>query len=148
MPLERDIQQPEISKFVGRGSLFAMSSGQAHLAQRNGDGSIRNYIALRVPEDYLKEFDFSNIKETRAKLLEIFKDWDSSFHKFIELCDDEFLSRPLYTLPVEHSWVNKPGLTLLGDAAHLMPPSGEGVNLAMLDALELSEAISKNINPF
>jgi len=141
-----DNKQPEIANMVGRGSMFALSFGKSHLAQRNGDGSIRNYIALRVPEDYFKECDFSNNKEMRAKLLEIFKDWDPSFNKLIELCDDDFIPRPLYTLPIDHTWVNKPGLTLLGDAAHLMPPSGEGVNLAMLDALELSEAISKNIN--
>ena len=144
-----DKKQPEVTKLVGRGSMIALGSNQGHLAQRNGDGSIRNYISLKVPEDYLKEcgIDFSDSKEARAKLLEVFKDWDSSFNKLIELCDDDIIPRSLYMLPVGHTWVNKPGLTSLGDAAHLMTPfAGEGVNLALIDALELSEAIVKNID--
>jgi len=146
-----DNRQPEVAKLVGRGSMMAIGSNQSQIAQRNGDGSIRNYIAFKAPENYLQEHgitDFSNVKEVRAKLLELFADWDSSLKQLIELCDDNFIPRPLYTLPPDHRWVNKPGLTLLGDAAHLIPPNGEGVNLAMLDALELSEAILKNIENF
>jgi 2-polyprenyl-6-methoxyphenol hydroxylase-like FAD-dependent oxidoreductase len=44
--------------------------------------------------------------------------------------------------PLDQNWDTKSNITLIGDAAHLMPPSGEGVNTAMLDALDLSECLN------
>jgi 2-polyprenyl-6-methoxyphenol hydroxylase-like FAD-dependent oxidoreductase len=50
--------------------------------------------------------------------------------------------RPQYCMPLDQTWEALPNLTILGDAAHLMPPyAGEGVNMAMLDALELSHCL-------
>ena len=53
-----------------------------------------------------------------------------------------FVPRPLEYFPLDQNWNAKSNLTLIGDAAHLMPPSGEGVNTAMLDALDLSECLT------
>jgi 2-polyprenyl-6-methoxyphenol hydroxylase-like FAD-dependent oxidoreductase len=51
-------------------------------------------------------------------------------------------ARSLYMLPIGHQWQNKPGITLIGDTAHLMTPfAGEGVNMAMKDALDPAEAL-------
>jgi len=57
--------------------------------------------------------------------------------------DNIFIPRPLYGFPADQTWQTKPGVTLLGDAAHLMPPfAAQGANMAMLDAVELYECLT------
>jgi 2-polyprenyl-6-methoxyphenol hydroxylase-like FAD-dependent oxidoreductase len=142
-----DDRHPEISKLVGRGSLFALSDNKGLLAQRNGNNRIRVYITLRVSENWVDQsgIDFNQPEQTRNQLLQLFSDWDNQLLDLIHLCDDSFIPRPLYMLPINHKWETQPGVTLLGDAAHLMSPFGaEGANLAMLDAAELALAITNH----
>ena len=83
--------------------------------------------------------------EARHVLLEKYAGWAPVFRKLIEHCDDGAIyRRPVYRLPVDHSWAHVPGVTIIGDAAHQMSPfSGAGANLAMQDALELGLALAK-----
>ena len=144
-----DIKQPKVSKLVGRGSMFALGDNQNILVQRNGDGSVKVYAAIRSSENFLKEsgIDFSDPEDARKGLLKIFDNWDLSLQELLTLCDDLFIPRPMYMLPPGFTWPNRPGVTLIGDAAHLMTPfAGEGVNQAMLDALRLGQQIIANTN--
>jgi 2-polyprenyl-6-methoxyphenol hydroxylase-like FAD-dependent oxidoreductase len=137
------MSSPQISELVGQGGAYVLSNNKGLMAQRNGDQSIRIYVALRVPEDWMKGFDFSQPLAIRAMLLDAFSGWKPELLEMLTRCDDNFVPRPLYARPLEQYWTTKPGLTAIGDAAHVMSPfAGEGANLAMLDALELADCLT------
>ncbi|MEV0150459.1 MULTISPECIES: FAD-dependent monooxygenase [unclassified Nonomuraea] len=78
----------------------------------------------------------------RGRLREAFSGWSPPMLQMITDNDGPYVDRPLFALPVAHAWEHTPSVTLLGDAAHLMPPLGVGANLAMLDACELALALA------
>lgn len=81
--------------------------------------------------------------DVKKALLEEYADWSGDLQDLIRFADDEVILRQLYMLPVGHRWTPRAGFTLIGDAAHLMTPfAEEGVNVAMLDALELAHEIT------
>lgn len=82
---------------------------------------------------------FDRPARAREVLLTHFADWSVELKKIICACDDSFVPRPIEMLPIGLSWESRPGVTLIGDAAHLMSPfAGAGANLAMLDAAEFA----------
>ena len=77
----------------------------------------------------------------RAVTLEAFAGWAPALTRMIAV-GDLVAVRSLYALPIGHAWPSRTGLTLLGDAAHLMSPfAGEGVNLALADTADLAAAL-------
>ncbi|MEV4116760.1 FAD-dependent monooxygenase [Nonomuraea sp. NPDC049695] len=96
---------------------------------------------LPGPLDWNAGLDPDDTDALRARLLEMYQGWDESLLAMLRLNEGPFVNRPIFVLPVPHIWERVPGITLLGDAAHLMPPAGVGANLAMLDGAELAQAI-------
>src|ERR1700759_2088820 len=139
-----DQQHPEVAKLVGRGGMFALGNNRGIIAQRQGRDRIRAYVALRDELDWADRarLDLADPAAVRAHLLGRFDGLDSGLRRLLDECDDRFIVRPIYALPVPHRWNTRAGVTLLGDAAHLMSPfSGLGANTAMLDGADLAQAI-------
>jgi hypothetical protein len=122
--------------------LFAMAPGRGIMAHREPSGVLHAYMGLKKPEDWIAGIDFSDPAAVVACVAKEFDGWAPELTALVTDCETAPVPRPIYTLPLEHRWYRLPGVTLLGDAAHLTAPSGQGANLAMYDGAELAKAIA------
>lgn len=141
---DADTRHKVVAEAVGGGSMAALAPGQGIVAHREPKGVLHTYVVLSKPEAWIAAIDFHDRKGALARVAQEFEGWDPALRALVLEGETDPVPRPLHTLPIEHAWKRVPGVTLLGDAAHLMPPSGEGANLAMLDGAELGEAIAKH----
>ena len=130
---------------VGSGTMMALAPGKGIMAHREADATLHAYVALNKPEDWIASIDFSDPVSTLARVAAEFDRWAPELTALLTDTETDPVLRPIYALPVEHRWERVAGVTLLGDAAHLMSPfAGEGANLAMYDGAELGQAIAAN----
>ncbi|KZO90209.1 FAD/NAD(P)-binding domain-containing protein [Calocera viscosa TUFC12733] len=145
-----DSRIPHIGALVGQGVLMAFSDNEFILAQRNFGERVRVYFSLSCAETWQKDsgIDWRSVATARPGIRAVFSDWDRELLDLLELCDAPageagIAVRPLYMLPPDDfRWPHSKGVTLIGDAAHLMTPfAGEGANTAMADGVDLALAI-------
>ncbi len=142
--LDADAQHPACAALVGGGMFFALGDGKGFLAHRETDGSLHVYTALRMPENGLSGIDFTSASAAKAALLGHFEGWAPGLRQLISEADGPLVPRLIHALPAGHRWARVPGVTLLGDAAHLMSPfAGEGANLAMIDGADLGQCLAR-----
>lgn len=146
---------PRLAQLVGNGMCIAgvkpnnLSNPSAEPSvpqpeltlQLNGDGSTRLYARLWVDSDTARQL-------TKAQIQAYYQGWNDSLVSAFDATDNQ-PPRPwmIYTLPQDHQWQHRANITLIGDAAHLMPPSGEGANLALKDAADLAKALCQYDDP-
>ncbi|MGC4869338.1 FAD-dependent oxidoreductase [Micromonospora sp. DT53] len=136
-----DNRHPDLAELIGDGSVAVYGVNRSIVAQRNSGGHVKVYVKFRAPRDWHGDLDLADVEAARSGLLSLFDGWAAPVLDLLGH-GSAFVHRPIYVLPESHTWAHVRGVTLLGDAAHLMAPLGAGANLAMLDGAELAESIA------
>jgi 2-polyprenyl-6-methoxyphenol hydroxylase-like FAD-dependent oxidoreductase len=134
---------PVLWSLLGGAALMALGGERTIGMGTKPDGSVLIYAGLKTHDDRARQsLEKATSPEKRVAWFhanfEAWSDlWDPLFREAVSL-----VWRPLLTCPSDQHWDPNANVTLIGDAAHVMPPyAGEGVNMAMLDALELSKML-------
>lgn len=132
---------PHINALLNGGKIMAFGNNQNLLMGQKGNGEIGFYASFRASEDW--KYNNGIVNYNNEEVLRWFKnaygDWSNIWDELFTAALAPFIPRPIYCMPLNQYWEPQCNVTILGDAAHVMPPfAGEGVNMAMLDALELS----------
>ncbi|WET03118.1 NAD(P)/FAD-dependent oxidoreductase [Flavobacterium sp. YJ01] len=138
---------PNLFDFSKGGKVLAFGNEQTIMYGTKGDGSLMFLLSSKIPENWISEskLDFKNNQEVFEWFKEVYQEWSPKWDELLLSKELYFIPRPQYYFPLNQTWETQDNLTMIGDAAHRMPPfAGKGANLAMWDALELSESLTKN----
>lgn len=143
-----DRRFPATAEAVGGGGMFALEPGKGIVAHREAGAVLHSYAQLMRPLSWFGAIDFKDSAKAKARIAAEFEGWAPEITALITGGEGAPVLRPIHALPIGHRWERTLGVTLLGDAAHLSPPAGDGANLSMLDGAELGEAIAAHPDNF
>lgn len=136
---------PRLFSFAKGGKVMAFDDERFVGYGTKEDGSIMFVINFKTPENWVETsgIDFHNKEEVLAWFKKNFAGWSNEWHEFLTNDAVYFIPRPQYYFPFDQHWETDETLTIIGDAAHRMPPyAGEGANVALQDAFELAEYLT------
>lgn len=137
---------PSMSAIPGKGIMGVFADNKGIFAGRQ-DSLMKVIVGLRVADKWLDDFEGTILPRVRVDaIISLFhgQGWASELLDFIRFADaDSIILHKPHSLLIPYPWSYQPGLTLLGDAAHITSSLDEsGIDLAMIDALDLGLALS------
>jgi 2-polyprenyl-6-methoxyphenol hydroxylase-like FAD-dependent oxidoreductase len=139
---DADERHSATATVVGGGAMYALTPGKGIVAHRETGNILHTYVELNRSAEWISGIDFTDAAAATTRVAAEFDGWAPELTALITDGETAPIPRLIHALPNGHRWDRVPGVTLLGDAAHLMPPSGDGANLAMFDGAELGQAIA------
>ena len=140
----RDVEErhQHSAALVGRGAMLAMEPGRGIFGHREANDVIHTYVVLKKPLEWARSADFSDRERALTHVAEqLGQGWAPELLELVTRGETTPVARPIWGLPLGHTWDRVPGVMLIGDAAHLTPPDGDGANWALYDGAQLARAI-------
>lgn len=140
---------PELWALLGGSALIALGGERTIGMGTKPDGSVLFYAGLKTDDPAARQtLEEAITPDQRVRWFRSnFKGWSDLWEPLFREAVS-MVWRPLLVCPADQHWRPKSNATLIGDAAHVMPPyAGEGVNMAMLDALVLSKFLLSEDTP-
>ncbi|RUT71722.1 FAD-dependent monooxygenase [Flavobacterium cupreum] len=138
---------PHIHSLLNGGKIMAFGDTKNILMGQKAEDALGFYASFKTDEQWAAKsgLDYTNPTQILEWFKKEYPEWSSMWYELFENVSVPFIPRPIYSIPLDQTWTSLPNVTIIGDAAHVMPPfAGEGANMAMLDALELSEYLTSN----
>jgi tetracycline resistance monooxygenase len=148
--IQGDVPQPEINcsefyKLCDGHRLMTAHQGNLLVANPYNNGILTYGIIFKKPEEWVhNELSPQDRSSISSFLTDRFSQWNEVYKQLFR-ATSSFWVLPTKKMPLDKPWKNNRSLpiTLIGDAAHLMPPfAGKGVNTGLVDALVLSNNLT------
>ena len=114
----------ELSDLLGEGSVMFADHHQTIFVQRCSRDLILLYYSMVVAQDWpaVQGFALDDSKAVLNAITTAYHDWSPELLTMLTQVDGKFHRWPLSVMPTDYRWETRPGLAMVGDSSHAMPP--------------------------